>query len=295
MDTIEDESQRVTAVLMCPPKYFRVEFEINPYMNIKNQVNGSKAWMEWDNLCDTVKGLVKKIEFLKPQKGIPDLVFPADLGFIVHPKISPKTVVLSNFKWPQRQSESKCYEQFFRNKGYKIVKLPKDISFEINVRETNKFYLLGYGIRNDKAGVDFLKKYFEKPVHILKLVSPWFYHLSCALSVLNNDTVMYYPKAFDDKSVKLIKRLFGNRIVLTKREAKNLAGNCIVLNGKVIVNYCSWRLIKIFRKMDIDWVKAPVDEFVKAGGAVNCMVFVLSKDWSRRVFMERGDSKCDGC
>lgn len=44
---------RVTRVLMCPPKYFRIEFEINPYMDKndpKKQVDSKKAWEQWNSL-----------------------------------------------------------------------------------------------------------------------------------------------------------------------------------------------------------------------------------------------------
>lgn len=278
---------RVRKVLMCPPKYFRIEFRINPYMdpgNPKKQVDSQKAWREWNCLYLAIKGMGVKIDLLRPVRGIPDLVFPADMGFVVNPSISRKTVVLSNFRWPERQKETPHYERYLRKKKYKIIKIPRHISFEINVRETDNFYLLGYGIRNDKEGIKYLRKYFDKPVYPLKLVSPWFYHLSCALAVLNNDTVMYYPKAFDDKSVKLLKKLFKNNVILTKKEVLNLAGNCIVINNKILINYMTHRLRKIFNKLNFDFMEISVDEFIKAGGAVNCMVFVLSKKWGNPVF-----------
>lgn len=281
---------RVKKVLMCPPKYFRIEFKINPYMDPndpKKQVNPQIAWKEWRNLYSTIKNMGIEIDLLQPIKGIPDLVFPADMGFVVNPKISRKTVVLSNFKWSERQKETYYYEQYLKKNKYKIIKLPKHISFEINIRETDNFYLLGYGIRNDKEGIRYLRKYFDKPVYALKLVSPWFYHLSCALAVLNNDTVMYYPKAFDDKSVKLLDKLFKNKIILTKKEALNLAGNCIVMNNKIVINYMTPRLRKIFNKLNLNFIEISVGEFIKAGGAINCMVFVLSKKWEAPVFKSK--------
>lgn len=278
---------RVKEVLMCPPKYFRIEFKINPYMNPyepKKQVDEQKALKEWTNLYLAIQKLGVKIKLIQPQKGLPDMVFPADLGFVVNPKISSKAVILSNFKWPERQEETKYYEKYLKKKKYKIIRLPNHVKFEINIRETDYFYLLGYGVRNDIEGIKLFEKYSDKPVYALKLVSPWFYHLSCALAILANDTVLYYPAAFDERSNKTIEKLFKNRIIMTKKEAMNLAGNCIVINGKILINYISRRLEKIFDKLGFRWERVFLDEFMKAGGAANCMVFVLSKNWQKKVF-----------
>jgi N-dimethylarginine dimethylaminohydrolase len=283
----KEEWSRVTDVLMCPPKYFRIEFKINPYMNPsdpRKQVNKHKALSEWKSLYAAIKRLRVRIHLLNPEKGVPDMVFPADLGFIVNPKICKRSVILSNFKWPERQKETKYYEKYLKTQKYKPVRFPSTINYEINVRETDNFYLLGYGIRNDLEGIKIFKKYSDKPVYSLRLINPWFYHMSCALAILNNDTVLYYPAAFDMNSNKLVKKLFKIKIIMTKSEAINLTGNCIVINGRIIINDISRRLENIFDKLGLIWERVELDEFRKAGGAANCMVFVLSKKWQKQVF-----------
>lgn len=286
----KEQLSRVKKILMCPPKYFKIEFKINPYMDPsdqKKQVDSKKAWEQWNNLYNTLKDMGIEIELLEPQKGVPDLVFPADCGEIINPKISPKTVLLANFKFPERKREEKYYEEYFRKKGYKISRMPKKINFEFAERETNDFYLHGYGIRNDKEGIEFLRRYSDKPVYGLKLVSPWFYHLAGSLATLNNETVMYYPKALDGEGVKLLKKLFKNRIVLTKNEALKFAGNCMVINNKILISYLSLRLKNKFESLNLDFTVLNMSEFEKAGGAINCLVFLLEKNWQNPVFSSR--------
>lgn len=281
---------RVTRVLMCPPKYFRIEFEINPYMDLKDpkkRVDGQRAWEQWTNLYNALKGMGVQIELLEPQKDVPDLVFPADLGYIVNPKISPKTILLANFKWAERKKEEKYYVEYFKRNGYKIIRMPKNISFEYAERETDYFYLHGYGIRNDKAGIEFFKKFSDKPVYALKLASPWFYHLAGSLATLNNDTVMYYPKALDNKGIGLLKRVFKTHIALTKNEALKFAGNCLVINNKILISNLTTRLRRKFESLNLDYTVLNMDEFEKAGGAINCLVFLLEKNWKTPIFPQK--------
>ena len=37
---------------MCEPKYYGIEYEINPHMNLKNQAKSDLAHRQYSNLCD---------------------------------------------------------------------------------------------------------------------------------------------------------------------------------------------------------------------------------------------------
>ena len=271
---------QVEKVLMTPPDFYRVETSINPFMDPTDpdkQVDPGRAREEWHGLCDAIRGLGVAIELLQPQREAPELVFPADLGLVVHPAVAAKTVVMSRFQSPSRQVEVQFYEEFFRRNGYRVIHVPESISFEINVRETDAVYYLGIGIRNDREGVDVLSPYLDKPVRVLRLVSPWFYHLSCAMAVLDNDTVMYYPEAFDEPSAEMLAKDFARTIVLNRHEALDLTANCTNLNGTILMSESSARVKRTLDSFQIPWIELPVREYQKAGGAVNCLIFLLAK------------------
>ena len=63
---------------------------------------------------------------------------------------------------------------------------------------TGRALLAGYGFRTDQAAAAELAEVFGLPVVSLRLIDPRFYHLDTALCVLDPDTAMYYPAAFDD-------------------------------------------------------------------------------------------------
>lgn len=52
---------------MCPPEYFSIAYEINPWMNTSNQIDTNQAYQEWKILKENYKELGVKIELIKPQ------------------------------------------------------------------------------------------------------------------------------------------------------------------------------------------------------------------------------------
>ena len=40
----------VDTVLLCPPTYYQIEYEINPWMDVKRRVNKPRAEEQYENL-----------------------------------------------------------------------------------------------------------------------------------------------------------------------------------------------------------------------------------------------------
>src|SRR5437660_11904455 len=73
---------RQPRILMCPPDYYGIEYEINPWMRRERGSSPERARAQWQKLHDTLRGLGVQIELLRPQKGLPDLVFTANAGMV---------------------------------------------------------------------------------------------------------------------------------------------------------------------------------------------------------------------
>ena len=94
--------------------------------------------------------------------------------------------------------------------------------------------LAGYGFRTDQAVAAELTDLFGLPVVSLRLVDPRFYHLDTALCVLDADTAMYYPAAFDDAGRAAIAELFTELIEAKDEDAEVLGLNA-VSDGRHVV------------------------------------------------------------
>ena len=75
---------------------------------------------------------------------------------------------------------------------------------------------------------------FGLPVISLRLVDPRFYHLDTALCVLDADTAMYYPAAFDDAGRAAIAAQFAELIEAKDEDAEVLGLNA-VSDGRHVV------------------------------------------------------------
>ena len=69
-------------ILMCPPTYYGIEYEINPWMSRSRGSVADVAHRQWQALHDALIGLGVKVELMTPQPGLPDLVFTANAGLM---------------------------------------------------------------------------------------------------------------------------------------------------------------------------------------------------------------------
>ena len=103
-----------SVVLMCPPDYFTVAYEINPWMHTENLVSSQLAKAQWQTLYQTVLATGCEVKLLTPQPGLPDLVF-IDAGFLWQNVFVP-----SNFRFPERQPEAAIFAEWFAKQGYEV-------------------------------------------------------------------------------------------------------------------------------------------------------------------------------
>lgn len=259
-------------ILMCPPTYFDVKYEINAWMHKREPVNKAVAREQWQALHDIYdQTLGWEVHTLEPVEGLPDMVFITDTCTVLDGK-----VMLSRFRFPERQPEPAHVERWLREQGYTEIKQTKNI-YEGggDTKVCGNKLLVGHGFRSDLAAHDELRDYFDREVVSLKLIDPYFYHLDTALGVLDESTVAYYPGAFDDHSKELLKGAVSNLIEATLEEAKGFALN-LISNGKlVITSNASPTLIEKYRSAGFIVHPTPILEFRKSGGGVDCMTLEL--------------------
>ena len=88
-------------LLLCPPDYYGIEYEINPWMSRARGAESELAKSQWEGLRQTLASLDSKIELVPPQPKLPDMVFTANAGLTVGKKFIP-----SNFRYPERAGEA---------------------------------------------------------------------------------------------------------------------------------------------------------------------------------------------
>src|SRR5260370_21825721 len=112
-------------ILMCPPDYYGIEYEINPWMSRSRGSVLERARWQWKALYDILCGLGVAVELLAPQPGLPDLVFTANAGFIYQTRFFS-----SRFLYDVRARESPYAESCFAAHGFSVEHLPEGVYFE---------------------------------------------------------------------------------------------------------------------------------------------------------------------
>jgi hypothetical protein len=96
----------MSRLLVCPPDYFSIDYEINPWMRRSNVVAPERAIQQWHRLMEVLeRDIGTVLERMKPVAGLPDLVFTANAGVVVGRKAVP-----SRFRYPERQREEAHYD-----------------------------------------------------------------------------------------------------------------------------------------------------------------------------------------
>jgi N-dimethylarginine dimethylaminohydrolase len=136
-------------VLMCPPDYYGIDYEINPWMSRGRPSDPARAMSEWRALKELLELEGAAVHCLAPVEGLPDLVFTANAALV-----DGRVAVLSRFRHPQRQGEEQYNEAWFAGHGFEIRRPPPDSYFEGagDALFCGETLLAGYRIRSDIRG-----------------------------------------------------------------------------------------------------------------------------------------------
>src|SRR3954467_7275443 len=105
-------------ILMCPPDYYGIHYEINPWMDMSRQAEHAVAVSQWHALRTNIIDSGAKTSLLEPMEGLPDLVFTANAAMIVR-----KQALISRFRHRQRQGEEPYNRQWLSENGFQIVEV----------------------------------------------------------------------------------------------------------------------------------------------------------------------------
>lgn len=265
----------IKKILMCEPSHFEVSYKINPWMQI-GSVNKKLAGKQWQDLVKIYEDLKIEVEIVEQKKGLPDMVFTADQGII-----KGQNLLLSNFRYEQRQKETDTYSKWFEEKGYLVNRLPENVSFEGGGESLwfgNKL-LVGTGFRGRPEISRNIKEIWpEVEIISLQLIDPYFYHLDTCLFVLNRETIFYYPSAFSDLSQIVLKQITPNLIEISKKEACNFAANSTVTDHHVVMQKGNLEFLGELGRLGYVGVETDVSEFMKAGGGIHCLTSILAEE-----------------
>lgn len=257
---------------MCKPTFYGIEYEINPWMDMKQGADRKLAISQWEQLSVTLTQLGAMVQFVDPVEHLPDMVFTANAGLV-----SGNRVILSNFRHKERQGEAPQYQRWFEVNGYTVETLPKEHPFEGegDALFVGQILFAGYIYRSDVYSHDLIAERLGIEVLSLQLTDPRFYHLDTCFCPLAPDTAAYVPTAFDDYARKVLTANIPHLIEIGEADAEKFAANTVVLGSDVVMNAGCDAFARVLE--DRGFCIHPVDlsQFLRAGGSAKCLVLRL--------------------
>ncbi|WP_435008127.1 dimethylarginine dimethylaminohydrolase family protein [Tundrisphaera lichenicola] len=278
-------------ILMCPPDFYGIEYEINPWMDRAIGSDPAESDRQWRGLRDTLVDLGATVELLDPEPGLPDLVFTANAGLVFG------TLFLSSrFRHGVRQGETPVFDRWARAHGFEVETLPPGHNFEGagDALFCGETLYAGYRFRSDARSHQWIGERLGVPVLPLELVDPRFYHLDTCFCPIDADTAIYYPGAFDDYGRSVLAGQIPRLIEVSSEEAVSFSCNAVVVGRTVILNDGAPKLARNLEGMGYQVRPLRLTEFIKAGGSAKCLTLRLDGEeaasWKRSPTLIPGPS-----
>jgi len=262
--------------LLCPPDYFGVLYEINPWMNKDVRVDVDLAHTQWNNLVAALREAGAQLEFQEPAEGWPDLVFTANAGIV-----NAKQFIPTHFRHPERQGETPHDIAWFAERDYQIDRLPLEMIHEgagdalpFGIGK-NRVLVSGYRTRSDAAAHAYLSKMTGAAIRSVELVDQRLYHLDLTFTPIDDRRAIIAPMAFDSYGVRVLEALVPDPLILTEEEALSFCCNSVVIGKNIVMPNTPPRVGRQLEKWGFNILTVPVTEFMKGGGGCRCLTLAL--------------------
>ncbi|WP_018348677.1 dimethylargininase [Longispora albida] len=260
--------------LMCRPTHFDVVYSINPWMDPwadpDKPVDTALAVAQWEQLKETYLGLGHTVELVEPVEGLPDMVFAANGGTVIDGR-----AIVAKFRNTERTGEEPAYRAWLAGAGFEVRDAEYVNEGEGDYLLAGRWLLAGTGFRTDIRSHAETQEVFGRPVVSLTLVDPRWYHLDTALTVLDGETIAYYPAAFSAGSQAVLRRLFPDAIIATDHDAQVFGLNAASDGYNVILPEAATDFAAALRARGFNPIGLDLTELLKAGGSVKCCTLEL--------------------
>ena len=263
--------------LMCPPRFFGVLYEINPWMHKEVVADPDRAADQWNALVATLRDAGAVIELMDPVDGCPDLVFTANAGIVNGHQFIP-----SRFRFPERARETPHDIAWFEEHGFSVDQLPGEVAHEGagDALPFGDVLLSGYRFRSDAASHADLSRLTGAAVRSIELVDPRLYHLDLTFCPLDERRAIIAPLGWDRYALKVVESLVPEPLLLDD-DALAFCANSVVVGRTVIMPSCPPAVGRQLEAWGFEVGVCPVGEFLKAGGGCRCLTLALDVSLTR--------------
>jgi N-dimethylarginine dimethylaminohydrolase len=260
--------------LMCRPDHFRVDYAINPWMDVDATLDTERALAQWDNLAATLESAGAVVERIVAHEATPDMVYAMNYGLV-----DGDHVAITNFRFEQRRPESESAEWWFGERGYRTTRVADTCAGAFEAGDAFLFgsqLIAAAGPRTDLVSHAALRDVFDVRVASVQVVHPALYHLDLSFCPLDETKAIVAPAAWDAAGRATVSTLVPEPLVIDEEEAYTFCANSVVVGDVVVMPQGSpLRVARTLERWGFTVGMVDVGELHKGGGSIRCMTLPL--------------------
>jgi N-dimethylarginine dimethylaminohydrolase len=265
-----------TELLLSDATYFRVEYEINPYMDTGLQPDPTAAAAEHEAIVRAHAAAGRRVRRIPAAWECPDMVYTANAAFV-----RAGRAVLGDPP-PERKAEIPYFRDWLADQGVEALEAPYPFSGQGDALACGDLLLAGHGQRTDVRMHEVLAEYLgydADEIIPLRTVDEQWYDLDLAVAVISPDALAYNSEALDGPSRRRMQQLRTDRgidlIEVSAAEAARFALNLISDGSTVTMTSGAPQLAAKLRARGLNVVELATTELRKGGGGVRCTALTL--------------------
>lgn len=263
----------IKKIVMCPPEYYQIEYEINPWMDVENKVDKQNAYQQYAKLKSIYESLGYQVDEISPVEGLPDMVYINNNGHA-----QGNVFIRGAMKYQERQGETDYVEEYFAKQNYKLVRLSDNCIFEGQgdlLRTKNK-YFYGWGKRSNIDAKHEIEEALGAELIDLELVDPYHYHLNMCLCPIDDTCVLISKSSFTDEGLEKIYNNVQNVIEVNEVDNKAMLCNALMLGDKLVATQGLSQSTKDqLTAYGVSVIETEMTEFLKGGGSIKCLSMLV--------------------
>jgi len=257
------------------PEHFRVDYEINPFMDVSRQPDRRRALRQWEAMVQTLVDVGADVDVLEQRPDSPDMVFAMNLGLAVTGADGIARVVMSHMRYPQRRLERLAAAPWYAERGFAPVYVGRDgVGPHFESGDAFPYadrLVVGYGPRSDELALKHLASELGVVVTGLRIVHPSMYHLDLAFCPIDQRRAIVCAEAFEPASAELLRDLVPDPIIVDSAEASTFCANSVVVGDTVVMPACSVAVRSRLEAAGLDVRLVDLSELHKGGGSIRCL------------------------
>lgn len=258
-------------LLMCRPNFFRIAYQINPYMNPNLQPDPDLLKVEYNAIVTAHEAAGHTIQFIEPDPSQPDMTYTANSALI-----RGKTAVLGNLP-AERAGEIAHTKRWLESAGYEVIECPYRFSGQGDALPTGTGAVLkGREWRSDPRSDAFIRDALGYDIIPIRTISDAWYDDDLVFGVIRPGLIAVCWEALDEPSVKLLRaRTDLEYIDVSLEEAKQFACNLVSDGTTIIMTERSPKLVAELEHRGFTVITLPTTQLKLGGGGIRCTALAL--------------------